>query len=62
MATHANIFVCRIPWPEEPGKLHFTGLQSQTRLSDFTFTFTFLHCRLLLLLSRFSRVQLCATP
>ena len=24
---HSSIVVCRIPWPEEPGGLHFMGLQ-----------------------------------
>ena len=30
MATHSSILACRIPWPEEPGRLQFMGLQSQT--------------------------------
>ena len=41
MATHSNILAWRIPWMEEPGRLQSMGLQSQTRLSDFPFTFTF---------------------
>ena len=40
MATHSSILAWRIPWTEEPGRLQSTGSQSQTRLSDFTFTFT----------------------
>ena len=38
MATHSSTFAWKIPWTEEPD-----GLQSmsQTRLSDFTFTFHF---------------------
>ena len=39
MATHCSILAWRIPWTEEPGGLQSTGSQSQTRLSDFTFTF-----------------------
>ena len=34
MASHSSTFAWKIPWMEEPGRL-----QSQTRLSDFTFTF-----------------------
>ena len=41
MTTHCSILACRIPWAEEPGGLQSTGLQSQTRLSDFTFTIRF---------------------
>ena len=38
MAPHSSTLAWKIPWTEEPG-----GLQSmsQTRLSDFTFTFHF---------------------
>ena len=39
MATHSSILAWRIPWTQEPGGLQSTGSQSQTRLSDFTFTF-----------------------
>ena len=28
MATHSNILAWRIPWTEEPGKLHPMGSQS----------------------------------
>ena len=35
MATHSSILAWKIPWTEEPGVE-----KSQTRLSDFTFTFT----------------------
>ena len=38
MATHSSIHAWRIPWTEEPGRLQSMGSQSQTRLSDFTFT------------------------
>ena len=38
MATQASILAWGIPWTEEPGGLQSKGLQSQTRLSNFTFT------------------------
>ena len=34
MATHSSILVWIMPGTEEPGRLLFMGLQSQTRLSD----------------------------
>ena len=40
MATHSSILAWRIPWTEEPGGLQSMGSQSQTPLSDFTFTFS----------------------
>ena len=36
MATHCNILAWKIPWIEEPGGLQSMGLQSRTRLSNFT--------------------------
>ena len=55
VATHTSILAWRIPWTEEPGRLQSMGLQ---RVGH--------NCMLLLLplllLSRFSRVRLCATP
>ena len=42
MAPHSSILAWRTPWTEEPGGLRSTGSQSRTRLSDFTFTVTFL--------------------
>ena len=36
MATHSRILAWEIPWTEEPSRLQFMGLQSQTRLSYFT--------------------------
>ena len=43
MAPHSSTLAWRIPWMEEPGRLQSTrSLKSQTRLSDFTFTFHFL--------------------
>ena len=41
MATHSGILAWRILWTEEPGWLLSMGSLSQTRLSDFTFTFHF---------------------
>ena len=38
-ATHSSTLAWRIPWTEEPGGLQSMGSQSQTQLSDFTFTF-----------------------
>ena len=42
MAIHSSILAWRIPWTEKPTRLQSTGSQSRTRLSDFTFTFTFM--------------------
>ena len=39
MVTHSSTLGRRIPWMEKAGRLQSTGSQSQTRLSDFTFTF-----------------------
>ena len=41
IATHSRILAWRIPRTEEPGGLQFMESQSQTRLSDFPFTFHF---------------------
>ena len=43
MATHSSTLAWKIPWAEEPGRLHAVHgvARSQTRLSDFTFTFYF---------------------
>ena len=35
MATHSSTLAWKIPWMEEPGRLHGVP-KSQTRLSDFT--------------------------
>ena len=42
MATHSSTLAWKIPWTEEPGRLQSMGSKSQTRLSDFTFTFKYL--------------------
>ena len=41
MAPHSSTLAWTITWTEEPGGLHSMGSLSQTRLSDFTFTFHF---------------------
>ena len=41
MTTHSSTLASKIPWTEEPGRLQSMGSLSQTRLSDFTFTFHF---------------------
>ena len=42
MAPHSSTLAWKIPWMEEPGRLQSMGVaESQTRLSDFTFTFHF---------------------
>ena len=41
MATHSSTLAWKIPWTEEPGRLKSMG----SLLSDFTFTFPFIHWR-----------------
>ena len=42
MAIHSSTLAWNIPWKEEPGRLQSMGVsKSQTRLSNFTFTFNF---------------------
>ena len=41
MAPHSSTLAWKISWTEEPGGLQSMGSLSQTRLSDFTFTFHF---------------------
>ena len=42
MATHSSTFAWNIPWMEGPSRLTVHGVaKSQTRLSDFIFTFHF---------------------
>ena len=46
MAPHSSTLAWKIPWMEEPGRLQVHGVEkSRTRLSDFTFTFHFMHWR-----------------
>ena len=41
MATHSSTLAWKIPWTEEPGRLHAVHgvARSRTRLSNFVFTF-----------------------
>ena len=41
MAPHSSTLAWKTPWTEEPGRLQSMGSLSQTRLSNFTFTFHF---------------------
>ena len=41
MAPHSSTLAWKIPWTEEPDGPQSMVLQSQTRLSDFTFMFHF---------------------
>ena len=43
MATLSSTLAWKIPWTEEPGRLHAVHgvAKSRARLSDFTFTFHF---------------------
>jgi len=42
VAPDSSTLAWKVPWTEEPGRLQSMGwLKSQTRLSDFTFTFHF---------------------
>ena len=46
MAPHSSTLAWKIPWMEEPGRLQSTGSRRvKTRLSNFIFTFTFMHWR-----------------
>ena len=40
MAPHSSTLAWKIPWTEEPGRLHGVA-EGWTQLSDFTFTFHF---------------------
>ena len=62
MAAHSSILAWRIPGTEEPGGLPSMGLQ-RVRHDLATEQWVLKSEKLLLLLlSRFSRVRLCATP
>ena len=41
MAPHSSTLAWKIPWTEEPVRLLHGVAKSQTRLSDFPFTFHF---------------------
>ena len=59
MATYSSILAWRIPWTEELCGLESTGRKESDTTERLHFHFPLL---LLLLLSCFSHVQLCATP
>ena len=40
MATHSSTLAWKIPWTEEPVRVHGIA-KSRTQLTDFTFTFHF---------------------
>ena len=42
-AIHSSTIAWKIPWTDKPDKLQSMGSQSQTRLSDLTFTFFHFH-------------------
>ena len=46
MATHPSILAWKIPWAEEPGRLH-SVVKSWTQLSDFHFLSPLGHHRVL---------------
>ena len=41
MAIHFSTLAWKTPWTEDPDRLQSMITKSRTRLSDFTFTFTF---------------------
>ena len=47
MAPYSSTLAWKIPWTEEPGRLHAVHgvAKSPTRLSNLTFTFPFMHWR-----------------
>ena len=46
MAPHSSTLAWKIPWTEEPGRLQSMGSRRVGHLlSDFTFTFHFMHWR-----------------
>ena len=70
MAPHYSTLAWKIPWMEELGGLQFMGslrvghdcATSHSLSEAQSFQRQYPHLHWLLLLSRFSRVQLCATP
>ena len=41
MAPHSSTLAWKTPWTKEPGRLQSMGSLSETRLSNFAFTFHF---------------------
>ena len=63
MATHSRTLACKIPWTEEPGGYSPWGHKESDTTEQLNQHIAFLEDHLLLLLlSHFSRVRLCATP
>ena len=61
-ATYSSVLAWRIPWIEEPGGLRSTGLQRVGHDWATWHTHQKLKLCLLLLLSRFIHIRICATP
>ena len=64
MATHSSTLAWKIPWMEEPGRLQSMVHKEwdTTEAPSLSLSMYWMDSLLLLLLSRFSRVRLCATP
>ena len=65
MAIHSSTIIAwRIPWTEEPGRLQSMVHKEwdTTEAPSLSLSMYWMDSLLLLLLSRFSRVRLCATP
>ena len=64
MATHSSTLAWKIPWMEEPGRLQSMAHKEwdTTEAPSLSLSMYWMDSLLLLLLSRFSRVRLCATP
>ena len=61
MVTHSSILAWRIPWTEKPGRVQSMGLQSWTRLSDFTILYTIsIYIVLLTISIKISNRKLCS--
>ena len=43
MATHSSLLAWRIPWTEEPGRLHSMGLQESYMIEQLTLSVFSLH-------------------
>ena len=62
MATHSSTLAWQIPWTEETGRLQFMGLQRVRHDWAISLSLSETLSMLLLLLSHFGSVRLCATP
>ena len=43
MVNHSIIFDWRIPWTEQPGRLHLVHGVAESHMTEQLFTFTFIH-------------------